>query len=533
MSEARTRSGIPVKPFYTAADRAAAVSDDDGEPGAFPYTRGPRREPRPWIQRELSGEGGPRRANEQFKYLLSLGQRGIDVIGDVPTATCMDPDHPICANSIGMTGVSLCRQQDYLDLYDGIPLGEITVSNSLAPLFALPGLVFATRRQGVPLSSLRGSLVQLPLYAEGGTSYSLHWPHGLWLRMTLDSILFCAREMPKFHPFLENTYTISEGGLDAVEEIALGLVEIRYIVRRLLERGLAVDSFAPRIALLVNCHMDFFETIAKIRAVRRMYARMMRDEFGARDPRSMAINIASHTSGLAMTAAQPVLNVVRGATQALSLALAGVQAMEISTFDEAYRTPSPEAHLVGLRTQQVLELETGVSKVVDPLGGSWFVESLTDEMERRVLDLVSEIEAKGDPGALADSGWFKRFVNGATERYARDLRDGRILQVGVNCHQLPEEEDTLLREVSESKIRSCKERIEEIADWKRSRDRAEVENALRRLHERVKDPAQNLIDISVEAVDAQLSFGEITCELRAAYGGPYDPYGMVRSPLES
>jgi methylmalonyl-CoA mutase N-terminal domain/subunit len=350
--------------------------------------------------------------------------------------------------------------------------------------------------------------------------------------MTLDSILFCAREMPKFHPFLENTYTISEGGLDAVEEIALGLVEIRYVVRRLLERGLAADSFAPRIALLVNCHMDFFETIAKIRAARRMYARMMRDEFGARDPRSMAINIASHTSGLAMTASQPVLNVVRGASQALSLALAGVQAMEISTFDEAYRVPSPEAHLVGLRTQQVLELESGVSKVVDPLGGSYFVESLTDELERRVLELVAEIESKGDPGALADSGWFKRFVNGATERYARDLRDGRLLQVGVNCHQMPEEEDTLLREVSESKIRSWKERIEEIAAWKRGRERAEVQDALRRLHERVEDPEQNLIDISLEAVDAQLSFGEITGELRAAYGGPYDPYGMIRSPLE-
>jgi methylmalonyl-CoA mutase N-terminal domain/subunit len=225
--------------------------------------------------------------------------------------------------------------------------------------------------------------------------------------------------------------------------------------------------------------------------------------------------------------------VVRGTTQALSLALAGVQAMEISTFDEAYRTPSPEAHLVGLRTQQVLELETGVSKVVDPLGGSWFVESLTDEMERRVLALVSEIEAKGDPGQLADSGWFKRFVNGTTERYARDLRDGRILQVGVNCHQMPPEEDTLLREESETKIPSWKERIAEIQAWRRDRDAALVKDALRRLREQVADSNLNLIDISVEAVASQLSFGEITGELRAAYGGPYDPYGMIRSPLEA
>jgi methylmalonyl-CoA mutase N-terminal domain/subunit len=529
-----TRSGIPLEPFYSRAHLGEGDLDERlGRPGDFPYTRGRRREPAPWIHRELSGEGGPARANEQFKYLLSLGQRGIDVIGDVPTATCMDPDHPICRNSIGITGVSLCRRQDYLELYDGIPLGEITISNSLAPLFALPGLLAATRAQGVPASALRGSLVQLPLYAEGGTSYSLHWPHRLWLRMTLDSILFCAREMPKFHPFLENTYTISEGGLDAVEELALGFVEIRYVVRKLLERGLAADSFAPRIALLVNCHMDFFETVAKIRAARRIYARMMRDEFGARDPRSMAINIASHTSGLAMTAPQPILNVVRGTTQALSLVLAGVQAMEISTFDEAFRVPSPEAHRVGLRTQQVIEHETGAGRVVDPLGGSYFVEALTDEMERRILDLVSEIESKGDPGELADTGFFRRFTNGASERYARDLRDGRILQVGVNVHRMAPEEDTLLREVSESKIPSWKERADEIRAWKAARDQSRVKAALRRLRERVAATDANLIDVVIEATDDEASFGEITGELRRAYGGPYDPYRMITSPLDA
>ena len=534
MGEATTRSGIPLKPFYTAADLdERGPAETLGDPGSFPYTRGRRREPGPWIHRELSGEGGPRRANEQFKYLLSLGQRGIDVIGDVPTATCMDPDHPICANSIGITGVSLCRQQDYLDLYDGIPLTEITISNSLAPLFALPGLYFAAQRQGVPLEAVRGSLIQLPLYAEGGTSYSLHWPHSLWLRMTLDSILYCNRELPKFHPFLENTYTISEGGLNAVEEIALGFIEIRYVVRHLLARGLPIDSFAPRIALLVNCHMDFFETIAKIRAARRMYARMMRDEFGAQDPRSTAINIASHTSGLSMTAPQPVNNVVRGASEALALALAGVQAMEISTFDEAYRTPSAEAHLVGLRTQQILELETGVTKVLDPLGGSYFVEALTDEMERRIWELVSEIESKGDPGELADAGFFRRFVNATSERYARELRDGKILQVGINCHRMPAEEDTLLREVSETKIPSWKDRIAEITAWKSGRNASQVKEALREIRERIKDSDQNLIDVVIEATAAQASFGEITGELRVAYGGPYDPYGMIRSPLES
>ena len=257
-------------------------------------------------------------------------------------------------------------------------------------------------------------------------------PFKLRVRLAVDSIAFCSTEMPKFHAFLEDTYFISEGGLDAVEEMALGFVEMRGLVRELLQRGIAIDRFAPRIAILVNCRMDFFEEIAKIRATRRLFARMMRDEFGARDPRSWAVNIAAHTSGLSLTAQQPVNNIVRGAMQALALALAGVQAIEISTFDEAFRTPSPEAHLVGLRTQQIVHLESSVTRVADPLGGSYYVESLTDEMERRIWEMVQAIEAKGDPAHLSDSGWFRSLFQAAMERHARALADGS-LQGGCQC----------------------------------------------------------------------------------------------------
>ena len=295
------------------------------------------------------------------------------MIGDAPTQSLLDPDHPLAREAVGTQGVSLCRKQDFLDLFSGVPFDEVSISSSVAVFFALSGLVLAAREAGFPLERLRGSVLHGPLYTED-CSYAWHLAGGISGALALDSIEYCSQHMPKFHAYLEDTYFFSESGLTPVEEMALGFVQLRHLVRKLLARGIAIDLFAPRIALLVNCGMDFFEEIAKIRATRRLYAKMMRDEFGAKNPRSMSAAITSHTSGLSLTAQQPINNVVRGAVQALALVLAGVQALEISAFDEAYRTPSKDAHMVGLRTQQILDLEAGVAKVLDPLGGSYFVE---------------------------------------------------------------------------------------------------------------------------------------------------------------
>jgi methylmalonyl-CoA mutase N-terminal domain/subunit len=280
--------------------------------------------------------------------------------------------------------------------------------------------------------------------------------------------------------------------------MALGFVEIRGIVRALLDRGVAIDSFAPRIAILVNCRMDFFEEIAKIRATRRLFARMMREEFDARDPRSLAVNVAAHTSGLSLTAQQPVNNVVRGATQALALALAGAQAIEVSTFDEAYRIPSPEAHLVGLRTQQVIQLESGVTRVADPLGGSYYVESLTEEMERRIEERVVRIEAAGEPAHLCETGT---------------------------------EEDVLLREAAEEKIDPFRERIAAIREHRRRRDAGRVKAALGSLHDCASDRDANLMGDIVAATEAGATMGEMAGVLRMAYGQPADPFGLLEDPI--
>jgi methylmalonyl-CoA mutase N-terminal domain/subunit len=527
-----TRSGIPLKPVYSPEDiHNLDYEKNLNAPGAFPYTRGrSAKTAGNWIQRELSGEGEPSRSNEQLKYLIDKGQMGVDVIGDSPTMALLDPDHPLALNTVGTQGVSLCCLQDYRELFKDLPLDRISVSSSVPPAFALAGLYLVARENGYAPDRLRGSVLQAPFYAED-CGYAMHLPISLRLRMACDCIQFCTQEMPKFHSFVEDTYFFSEAGLNAVEEMALGFVEIRQIVRQLLKRGVAIDSFAPRIAILVNCGMDFFEEIAKIRATRRLFARMMQAEFGAQDPRSLAVVITSHTSGLSLTAQQPFNNIVRGALQAVSLVMAGVQAMEISAFDEAYRTPSPESHLVGLRTQQVIHLESNIAAVQDPLGGSYFIESLTNEMEKRIVAMIEEIESEDDPATLSEKGWFKNFFENCMNRYHQQVANGDLAKVGVNIHRIPDHEDTLLKEISEGKIAPCRERAEAIKEYKRNRDSNQIKAVLQDLYQSTKSENENILPAIIAATKAEATMGEIAGVLRQAYDYPYDPHGLVESPV--
>jgi methylmalonyl-CoA mutase N-terminal domain/subunit len=259
---------------------------------------------------------------------------------------------------------------------------------------------------------------------------------------------------------------------------------------------------------------------------------MMKEEFGAKDPRSWSVVVTSHTSGLSLTAQQPFNNIVRGALQALSLVLAGVQAIEISAFDEAYRTPSPESHLIGLRTQQVIALESNVARVADPLGGSYFIETLTDELEQRIRDMVLQIEALGAPAALSDKGWFRKLFDEAMERHARQIREGELIKVGVNAHPIPPEEDTLLREVVEAKIEPCWGRSEAIRSFKKGRAGKRVGETLRELHDRARVPDENLVYPVLAATGAGATMGEIAGVLRMAYGFPYDPWGTTEPPVD-
>ena len=508
--------------FYAPADPGTDYGRI-ADPGSYPFTRGRLRPPDGWIQRELSGEGSPRRSNEQLRMLLAHGALGVDVIGDNPTMSAMDPDHPMSVPAVGTTGVSLCRKQDFLELLDGIPLDRITLSHSLPPAFALAGQYLAGRDSGLHPRVLRGSAIQPPLYAED-CSYSTFLPFGLRMRLTLDSIAFSLREMPRFHAFLEDTYYISDGGLDVVEEMSLGLLEIREVSRRLIARGLPVDAFAPRIAILVNCRMDLFEEIAKIRATRRLFARMMRDEFGAADPRSWSANIAVHTSGLTLTAAQPANNIVRGAVQALAMAMAGVQGLEISTFDEPFRTPSATAHQLAIRTQQIIQAETNVGAVEDPLGGSWYLESLTDDLERRIDAAVRQMEALGDVDTLVENGYFRGVFTTAMDRHSTAVQDGRARIVGVTEHVVPPESDRLLRDAAEERFEPDLAHVERIRAWRPTRAQAPLRDGLDRVRAAAADPDADLMGPIVAAVDADATFGEIAGCLREGQGLPADPF---------
>ena len=538
MTARTTQSGIPLRPFYTESDRPSGSDDEAArgrldDPGEYPFTRGRLASPRrrdSWIAQELSGEGTPRRSNEQFRQLIQKGARGLDVIGDAPTMSAMDPDHPLARHAVGNTGVSICRLQDFEDLYADLPLNELTLSHSLPPgAFAIAAVHRLAGMRGYDPREMRGSTILLPAYCED-CSYQIHMPYELRMRLALDSIEFAATEMPRFHAFLEDTYYISDGGLNAVEEMALGFVEIREIVRTLIERGLDVDTFAPRIAILVNCRMDLFEEVAKIRATRRIFARMMREEFGARDPRSWSCAITAHSSGLSMTMAQPVNNVARGAVQGLALALAGVQAVEISCFDEAYRTPSHDSHMVSLRTQQIVQLEAGADRVADPLGGSYFVESLTDELEQRILDMVGTIESMGTLKHVSESGWFRRLFQDAMTRRAEAIQDGSEIQVGLNAFEIPEEEDRLLRDQSEAKLEPCWDRIDEIRRFKDSRDAGAVADQFERIRDAGAATEGNLIEPIAEALAVGLTQGEIAGALRLGVGEVYDPLGQMEPP---
>jgi methylmalonyl-CoA mutase N-terminal domain/subunit len=330
--------------------------------------------------------------------------------------------------------------------------------------------------------------------------------------------------MPRFHAFLEDTYYISDGGLDVVEEMSLGLLEIREVCRRLVARGLPVDSFAPRIAILVNCRMDLFEEIAKIRAARRLFARMMREEFGAADPRSWSVNIAVHTSGLTLTAAQPANNIVRGAVQALAMAMAGVQGLEISTFDEPFRTPSDIAHQLAIRTQQIIQAETNVSAVQDPLGGSWYLESLTDELEGRIDAAVRHMESLGDAGTLVENGYFRGIFTKAAGRHSAAVHHGDIRIVGVNEQVIAPAADRFLRDVAEVRFEPDYAHVERVRRWRQTRAEGPLRASLDRVRAASADPDADLMAPITAALDADATIGEITGCLREGQGLPGDPF---------
>jgi methylmalonyl-CoA mutase N-terminal domain/subunit len=520
-AEFTTMSGVPLAGVYGPPDAGP------GElPGQFPYTRGPYASmyrSKVWTMRMFAGFGTPTDTNARFRDLLAAGGDGLSVAFDLPTLMGRDSDDPLSRGEVGRCGVAVDSLADMEDLFRGIDLSAVTTSmtiNSPAAVI-LAMFVAAAERSGTPRARLGGTL-QNDILKEYQAQKEFLFPPRPSMRLVDDTVRFCAAEMPRWHPISVSGYHIREAGSTAAQELAFTLANGFAYVEQGIASGLDVDAFAPRLSFFFNAHIDFFEEIAKYRAARRIWARWMRDRYGATSERSMQLRFHTQTAGVSLTAQQPEVNIVRTAIEALAGVLGGTQSLHTNSMDETLALPTEKAARIALRTQQVLALETRVAHVADPLGGSWFVEALTDEMEDLAEGLLAEVESLGDGSLLegtlrgVEEGWFQARIAESAYDLERRLNDGRYLVVGVNCHTEGNEEpppeilyiDPSVEELQRKRLAAVRER----------RDTAAVDAALGRVRADAADPSRNLMPALLAAVGVGATLGETIGALGDVFG---------------
>ncbi|WRP15296.1 methylmalonyl-CoA mutase family protein [Geochorda subterranea] len=514
-------SGLPLKGFYGPDDVADLDYERDlGDPGVYPFTRGihpTMYRGRLWTMRQFAGFGTAEETNARFHYLLEHGQTGLSVAFDLPTLLGYDSDHPRARGEVGREGVAVDSLADMERLFEGIPLDRVSTSMTInGPAAILMAMyVVVGEKQGVPPERLSGTL-QNDILKEYIAQKEFIFPPEPSLKLVVDTIEFATRHMPRWNTVSISGYHIREAGSTAVQELAFTLADGLTYVEACLQRGLDVDSFAPRLSFFFNSHLDFFEEVAKFRAARRMWARFMRERYGARNPRSWTLRFHTQTAGCSLTAQQPEVNVVRVTLQALAAVLGGTQSLHTNALDEALSLPTAEAARLALRTQQVIAEESGVASVADPLGGSYFVEALTHEMERRAMEYIERIEAMGGVIAAIRQGFLQREIAEAAYRYQREVADGERVVVGVNKYVVPpsEEKAVPILRIDPELERKQVARLEQV---RRSRDERRVRHALEALREAARRE-QNVMPALIEAVRAYATLGEMVDTLKAVYG---------------
>lgn len=537
MTKAKTYSGLPLKTFYTAEDLASFdASRDLAAPGVFPFTRGIHPEmyrKQLWIQKQLCGLVSPEATNERLKFLRKEGVTGLALVPDTPTQLGLDADHSMAEKSIGVQGVPITHLGDMERIFLDIPLADVSTSFSV-PGWSAPVIVSQyaalAKRRGVPLTALRGSVQNDPIQARY-CCYDVGNPLALTLKLGIDAIEFAARHLPNFHPCTINSYDLRESGLNAVQEMGFAIAIAETYIQETIKRGLGVDEFAGRVLIIAAAHIDFFEEIAKFRAARRLWARRMKDQYGAADPKSLMLKLAVHTAGSSLTAEQPVNNVVRSAYEAMAAVLGGCQALDLSSYDEGLSIPSEESSRVSVRTQQVLHLETGVTNVIDPLGGSYYVEDLTNRLEAEMSALLEEVEKQGGMIHAVESGWFGAQIDQANYELSRSIDSGARPVVGKNIHQVPASDDNLLP-IKQVHIEPSKEHLRAVKTWKLDRDQGETAEALQALRE-IARTDRNWMPALVTSALAGATVGEVLGVIREANGLSFDPLGQVTSGLVS
>jgi methylmalonyl-CoA mutase, N-terminal domain len=514
-----TISGEPIKPLYTERDLPVDGDETIGLPGAFPYTRGvygSMYRGRLWTMRQFAGFGSAEETNKRFRYLLEHGQTGLSTAFDMPSLMGHDSDHPRSLGEVGREGVAIDTLKDMEALFAEIPLDQVSVSmtiNAPAPIM-LAFYVVAAERRGIGPQKLSGT-IQTDILKEYIAQKEWCFPVDPAMRLVTDMIEWCSVHMPRWHPISISGYHIREAGSTAAQELAFTLKDGLTYVEHAVARGLDVDAFAPRLSFFFNAHIDFFEEIAKYRAARRIWARELRDTFGARDERSLLMRFHTQTAGVSLTAQQPLNNIVRTAIEALAGVLGGTQSLHTNSFDEALALPTEEAVRVALRTQQIIAEETGVPNTIDPLGGSYFVEALTDRMEALCYEYFEKIDQLGGMVEAVKRGFPQREIADAAFRYQQELESGVRKLVGVNAyeegddHQLPIWRiDPAFEADQVQKVRALRER----------RDSAGLQAALKALEAAAHDPRTNLMPNLLDATRAEATEGEMVQTLQRVFG---------------
>ena len=517
-AEFSTISGQEVEPLYGPDDLDGGLEERVGAPGSYPFTRGPYESMyrgRLWTMRQFAGFGTAEETNERFRYLLDHGQTGLSTAFDMPSLMGHDSDHPKSLGEVGREGVAVDTLADMERLFEGIPLGGVTTSMTInAPAAILLAFyVLVGEKQGVAAERLGGT-IQTDILKEYIAQKEWCFPIEPAMRLVTDMIEWCTEKMPRWHPVSISGYHIREAGSTAQQELAFTLKDGFTYVERALERGLDVDNFAPRLSFFFNSHIDFFEEIAKYRAARRIWAREMKETYGATKEESMRLRFHTQTAGVSLTAQQPLNDIVRTALEALAAVMGGTQSLHTNSYDEALALPTEEAVRVALRTQQIIATETGVPNTADPLGGSWFVEKLTDEMEAEAYRYFARIDELGGMVEAIRRNFPQREIADASFRYQQELNERRRIVVGVNDFSGEEEDVTPILKIDPALERKQAERL---AATKAARDGAAVEAALTEL-KRAAATEANLMPPIIEAARTQATEGEMIAAMQAVFG---------------
>jgi methylmalonyl-CoA mutase N-terminal domain/subunit len=519
-AEFRTLTGFPLQRVYTALDLAATPPEDIGLPGQYPFTRGPyptMYRGRLWTMRQIAGFGTAEDTNQRFKYLIAQGQTGLSIDFDMPTLMGYDSDHPMSEGEVGREGVAIDTLADMELLFDGIDLERISVSMTINPSawILLAMYIGVAQKRGLDLDKLSGT-IQADILKEYMAQKEWTFPIRPSVRIVRDCITYCARNMKRYNPINISGYHISEAGASPLDEVAFALCNLIAYVEEVVKTGMDVDEFAPRLAFFFVSQSDFFEEVAKFRAVRRAYAKIMKERFGAKNPESMRLRFHTQTAAATLTKPQYMVNIVRTTLQALSAVLGGAQSLHTNGMDEAFTIPTEEAMRIALRTQQVIADEANVPSVIDPLGGSYYVEHLTTQMERAIFDIIAEVDSRGGTIKLIEEGWFQRRIADFAYETAMKKAKGEKVVLGVNRFVEPDEK--LEIETHRYDPTTAQRQIDRLQRVRRSRNQREVERLHERLIEVARNENENILPVTIELVRAGASMGEIVERLKRLWG---------------